>query len=177
MNASPQTAEEILRARARALAQAAETPAGAATMEVLEFRLAQERYAIETRFLQEVIPFRELTPLPCTPAFVLGIVNVRGHFLPVLNLKKFFDLPEKGITDLHRIVSIRSQDVTLGLLADVVIGLRHIETARLQPSLSTLTGIRAHYLKGVTDERLVVLDVEHLLSDPRILVEEEVEGS
>lgn len=176
MNSSQTTADAILHARARELARVPPSPTAGATLEVLEFSLAQERYAVETRFLQEVLPFRELTPLPCTPEFLLGIVNVRGHFLPVLNLKKFFDLPEQGITDLHRIVSIRGNDVALGLLADMTVGLRNIDVERLQPSLPTLTGIRAHYLKGVSDDRLVVLDVERLLTDPRIIVEADAEG-
>ena len=82
-------------------------------LELLEFRLASERYAVESRLVQEVHPLRDLTPLPCTPPFVLGIVNVRGRILPVLDLKKFFDLPERGLTDLHRIILVRGNDLEL----------------------------------------------------------------
>ena len=145
-------------------------------LEVLEFRLAQERYALEDRWVQEVCPLKELTPLPCTPPFVLGIVNVRGRILPVLDLKKFFDLPEQGLTDLHRIILVRGNDLELGLLADVIVGVRSIPADSLQPSLPTLTGIRGEYLKGVTAERLVVLDLARILADPKIIVHEEVEA-
>ena len=93
-------------------------------------------------------PLRDLTPLPCTPPFVLGIVNVRGRILPVLDLKKFFDLPEQGLTDLHRIILVSGNDLELGLLADVIVGVRSVPADSLQPSLPTLTGIRADYLKG-----------------------------
>ena len=119
---------------------------------------------------------KELTPLPCTPPFVLGIVNVRGRILPVLDLKKFFDLPEKGLTDLHRIILVRGNDLELGLLADVIVGVRSIPADSLQPSLPTLTGVRSDYLKGVTAERLVVLDLARILADPKIIVHEEVEA-
>ena len=125
--------------------------------------------------MQEVCPFKELTPLPCTPPFVLGIVNVRGRILPVLDLKKFFDLPEQGLTDLHRLILVRGNDLELGLLADVIVGVRSIPVDSLQPSLPTLTGIRSDYLKGVTAERLVVLDLARILADPKIIVHEEVE--
>jgi purine-binding chemotaxis protein CheW len=169
-------AKEILRARARALARPPEHPPVAETLlEVLEFRLAQEHYALENRYVAEVCPLRELTPLPCTPPFVLGIVNVRGRILPVFDLKKFFDLPEKGLTDLHRIILVRGNDLELGVLADVIVGVRSIPADSLQPSLPTLTGIRADYLKGVTAGRLVVLDLARILSDPKIIVHEEVE--
>src|SRR5438105_3018976 len=170
-------AERILRTRARVLARRPpQASAEGAMLELLEFRLASERYAVESRLVQEVHPLRDLTPLPCTPPFVLGIVNVRGRILPVLDLKKFFDLPEQGLTDLHRIILIRGNDLELGLLADVIVGVRSVAMDSLQPSLPTLTGIRADFLKGVTDERLVVLDLDRILLDPKIIVHEEVEG-
>jgi purine-binding chemotaxis protein CheW len=177
MKNGPTDAKQILRARAQALARAPERPqAAGASLELLEFRLAQERYALENRYVAEVCPLKELTPLPCTPPFVLGIVNVRGRILPVLDLKKFFDLPEKGLTDLHRIILVRGDDFELGLLADVIVGVRSIPADSLQSSLPTLTGIRSDYLKGVTAERLVVLDMARILADPKIIVREEVEA-
>ena len=169
-------ARQILRARAQALARPPERAAvAAASLELLEFRLANECYALETRYVREVYPLKNLTPLPCTPPFVLGIVNVRGRILPVLDLKKFFELPEEGLTDLHRIILVQGHDLELGLLADVIAGVRTIPVDSLQPSLPTLTGIRAEYLKGVTAERLVVLDLDRILADPKIIVQEEVE--
>jgi purine-binding chemotaxis protein CheW len=175
--ASPSAARQILRARARVLARPPEqAPAADTLLEVLEFRLAQERYAVETRYVREVYPLKDLTPLPCTPPFVLGIVNVRGHILPVLDLKKFFDLPEQGLTDLVRIIVVRGHDLELGLLAEVIVGVRSVPVESLQPSLPTLTGIRSDYLKGVTAERLVVLDLERILEDPKMSVYEEVEN-
>ncbi len=170
-------ATNILRIRARALAcPPAPAPAADTMLDVLEFRLAQERYAVETRFVREVYPLKDLTPLPGTPPFVAGIVNVRGRILPVVDLKKFFDLPENGLTDLHCLIQVREDDLELGLLADVVVGVRAIPTGTLQASLPTLTGIRGDFLKGVTDECLVVLDLARLLADPAIMVHEEVEN-
>jgi len=169
-------ARQILRARARALARPPERAAVAeASLEVLEFQLAQERYALETSYVREVHPLKNLTPLPCTPPFVLGIVNVRGRILAVLDLKKFFGLPENGLTDLHRIILVGGNGLELGLLADVSVGVRSIPVDSLQASLPTLTGIGAEYLKGVTAERLVVLDMGRILADSRIIVHEEVE--
>jgi purine-binding chemotaxis protein CheW len=169
--------ERVLRARAQALARVPQrAPAADSMLELLEFRLASERYALESRHVQEVHPLRELTPLPCTPPFILGIVNVRGRILPVLDLKKFFDLPERGLTDLHRIILVRGHGLELGLLADVIVGVRSVAADSLQPSLPTLTGIRADYLKGVSEERLVVLDLDRLLADPKIIVHEEIDG-
>ena len=170
-------AGQVLRARARALARAPERDATTlGSLELLEFRLARESYALETRHVAEVVALNDLTPLPCTPPFVRGIVNVRGRVVPVLDIKQFFDLPDQGLTDLHRIILVHGNDLEFGVLADVIVGVRSIRVESLQPSLPTLTGIRAEYLKGVTAERLVVLDLERLLADPKIIVNDEVEA-
>ena len=107
---------------------------------------------------------------------MLGIVNLRGRILPVLDLKKFFDLPEQGLTDLHRIILVRGNDLELGLLADVIVGVRSVAADSLQPPLPSFTGIRADYLMGIGEERLVVLDLDRILSDPKIIVHEEVDS-
>jgi purine-binding chemotaxis protein CheW len=162
----------ILRERARKLAR----PAGQATtgpaLEVLEFRLASERYALETSYVREVHPLRNLTSLPCTPAFVLGVVNLRGQIVPVLDLKKFFGLAEQGLTDLHRIILVGNDDLEFGLLADISVGVHSIAMDSIQPAPPTLDGPGAEYLKGVTADRLVILDLAAILADPRILVDE-----
>jgi purine-binding chemotaxis protein CheW len=170
-------ARETLRVRALALARP--PPGGAdarASIEVLEFRLARECYAVETRHVREVHPLGDLTPLPCVPPFVRGIVNVQGRVTPVIDIKKFFDLPDEGLTDLHRMILVGGHGLELGLLADVIVGVRAIPLDSLQASLAALTGIRAEYLKGVTAERLVLLDLDRILADPRIVVDEQVEA-
>ncbi len=88
---------------------------------------------------------------------------------PVLDLKKFFDLPERGLTDLHRIILVGDHSLELGVLADTILGVRSLAATDLLFSLPTLTCVRSDYLKGVTAERLVVLDLARILADPRIL--------
>jgi purine-binding chemotaxis protein CheW len=169
------TTKEILKARAKALAfPAVHSRNTGQTLEVLEFRLAWEHYAIEQAFVREVVALKELTPLPCTPSFVRGIVNVRGQIVPVIDIKKFFDLPETGIADVHMIIIVHSLGVELGIEADAVTGVRAISLGDIQQSLPTLTGIRAQYLKGIANDHKVILDVSRILADPKILVDEEV---
>lgn len=165
----------ILKARAQALGRIT-GPAEVVGeyIEVVEFVLAQERYAVESQHVRDVYPLEQLTPLPCTPAFVLGIVNLRGEILSVIDIKKFFELPEQGLTDLNKIIVLQSGDMLFGILADAIVGVRRIPVAGIQPSLPTLTGIRDEYLRGVTLERLVILDAERLLTDESIVVQEQV---
>jgi purine-binding chemotaxis protein CheW len=171
MNATGDGARR-LRERALALARPAKDSADADSLELLAFRLASERYAIETRHVVEVHPLRDLTPLPGTPDFVRGIVNLRGRILPVFDLKKFFGLPEEGVTDLHRIIVVRGRDLELGLLADMVVNVVRLPRAALQAHLPTLSGIGADYIMGVSGERVIVLDLDRVLADPRIVVDD-----
>lgn len=169
-------ARAILRARARVLARSPSPASGAGTLlEVLEFGLARERYAVETRHVREVQPLMQLTPLPCTPPFVLGVVNLRGRIVPVFDIRKLFDLPQQGLTDLHRVIVVHGGNLELGLLAETIVAVQTIALESLQASLPTLTGIRADYLKGVTAEHLVVLELDRILTDPRIVVEQRLE--
>src|SRR5690348_15037984 len=98
---------QILRERARKLAMPWEA-AGVTgpVLRVIEFHVARERYAVEVQYVREVHPLEELTPLPCTPAFLSGIVNLRGRIVPVMDLRRFFDLQDGGLNDLHRIILV-----------------------------------------------------------------------
>jgi purine-binding chemotaxis protein CheW len=103
----------------------------------------------------------------------LGIINLHGRVLSVVDLKRFFDLPNNALTDLNRVVVVRKDGMEVGILADTIHGVRRIPRRALQPSLPTLTGVRAEYLKGITGERLIVLDADKLLSDLKIVVQDE----
>ncbi len=165
----------ILRERALILAREPQSDNTEEVLVVVEFILAHERYGLESTLIREVYPLKEFTPLPGTPAFIVGLMNVRGQILSITDIRKFFDLPEKGLTNLNRVIILKNHDREFGILADDIVGMRTITLKDLQPSLPTLTGIRAEYLKGVTPDRLVVLDGEKLLKDDRLLVHAEVE--
>ncbi len=183
--------KKILKTRAKRLAQEPDEKETAEKyIEVVEFLLAYEKYAIESSYIREIYPLKELTALPCTPPFILGIINVHGQIISVINIKKFFELPEKGLSDLNKVIILHSdrpvlsktegpalsrvEGMEFGILADVILGVRRIPLTDIQPSLPTLTGIREEYLKGVTGEQVVILDAGKLLSDKKITVHEEV---
>jgi purine-binding chemotaxis protein CheW len=173
---SPEERQKILHARARLLAARGKAEAASAHLpvEVVEFVVGPEHYGIESCHIREIHPLSEFTPLPCTPAFVLGLVNVRGQILSIIDIKRLFDLPEKGLTDLNKVIVVHGNHMEVGILADTIVGVRSVALEELQPALPTLTGIRAEYLTGITKDPMVVLDVEKILSDEKILVNEAV---
>lgn len=167
--------KKILRDRALALAQKpVETETGGEVIEVVEFLLSYEKYAVEAACIREVCHMKEFTPLPCTPAFLLGIINMRGQIISVIDLRKFFDLPIKGLTELNRVIILHSDKMEFGILADSILGSRLIPIGEIQPPLPTMTDIRAEYLKGITKDRLIVLEAERILADEKLLVNEKV---
>jgi purine-binding chemotaxis protein CheW len=170
---SPEDRKRILRARADLLARQSDRKQAGDTIEVVEFTLADERYGIESGYVREVYPLRDYTPLPCTPPFVMGLLNVRGRIISVIDMKKFFDMPGKGISDLNNVIIIHDYNMEFGILADSILGVRDIAMRDIQPPLPTLTGIREEYLRGVTARRMVVLDARKLLADKKIIVHEE----
>jgi purine-binding chemotaxis protein CheW len=170
--------QKILRARAKSLAAKgkAEATSPHLLLEVVEFVLGPEHYGIESSHIREIHPLNEFTPLPCTPSFVLGLVNVRGQILSIIDIKKLFDLPERGLTNLNKVIIVHANHMELGILADAILGMRCIAREELRPALPTQTGIREEYLKGITKDSFVVLDVERILSDEKILVNYGVEN-
>ena len=173
---SAQEANIVLKARARALAERKHSEELAAErIDILEFLLSGETYAIESSFITETFPLVDFTPLFCAPSFVLGIINVRGRIVSIVDMRRFFDLPIVGLANLNRVIIVRDKKMEFGILADSIIGMRSLPLQALQPSLPTLTGIREEFLRGVTADRLVLLDMGTILADRRLVVHEEVE--
>lgn len=172
---SPEEASRILRERARALArpvEAAETQAEA--LELLVFSLGAERYGIEMDHVVEVIPLRELTPVPCTPASVLGVVSHRGRILSVLDLRRLFDDADHGVPEGSRVVAVEAGGMTFGIFAGAVTGTARVGFGEVAPSPATSGADRRGLIRGVTGEMVAVLDLDALSRDPRITVNEEV---
>ena len=165
---------KILKARAGMLARRPleqEQPSGD-LLAVTEFLLAHERYALEFRFIREICPLKELTPLPCTLPFVLGIINLRGQIISVIDFRRYVGLPVKGITELNRVVILKSGDVEFGILADEILGMRTLPRREMQRQ-PFQTGILAHFVMGIASDGCIILDGEKILADRKIVVEEE----
>ncbi|MFH1117928.1 MAG: chemotaxis protein CheW [Pseudomonadota bacterium] len=166
----------ILRERARQLARKRDADAenDEASLVVIGFRLGDERYAVEVEFVREVYALRDLTPVPCTPRFVLGIINVRGQVVSVTDTKVLFGLPDNVVGLESRVLILSDQVMEMGILVDEVYGEQRIPVDKIQSQLPAPKGIRREYIRGVTQDRLVILDGAALLCDDNIVVHEDV---
>lgn len=173
---SPAQEREILRARARELAAAPPGDVLGMPLEAVEFQLGPESYAFESSYVAAVFPLTELTRLPGTPPFVLGIIHLRGEIVSLVDLRRFFDLPVQGLSDLNKVLLLQGREMSFGVLADRVEGVRVFDAERLQPALPTLGDRRSEYVRGIAEGRVVVLDAAALLEDPDMIVDEEAPG-
>ena len=104
--------------RARRLARpAAEVRGSGDTLEIVVFGLASERYAVENRYVREVVRLADLAPVPGAPEFMAGVTNLRGEILAVVDLRRFFGVPARGITDTSRVVVLGADEAEFGVLA------------------------------------------------------------
>ena len=95
---SPEETHAVLKARAALLATRPPKDAEAGTrLDCLEFLLSGESYVMDLSYITQTLPLAEFTPLFCTPGFVLGITNVRGKIISIIDLRRFFELPEVGL--------------------------------------------------------------------------------
>ena len=172
---SPDEVKRLLRDRALALAKPshdAQAPTG--VLDLLVFSLSGERFGIKTEYVVEVVPLEGLTPVPCTPPFVLGVVNHRGRILPILDLGRLLESPGSGAEERNRIIVVEAGGMTFGIMAWTVVGTIQVAGSGLAPPPAALAGVRGAFLMGVTGGMVAVLDLEALARDPRIKVNEEV---
>ena len=167
--------KRILKLRAQTLAEEPVISDNSAPFfRLIQFRIASESYALELSYVDEVYQLKNLTPLPCTPSFVMGITNVRGQIISVIDVKTFFSLKDTGDTTRKTVIVLHDESMTFGVLADEILGVVRISASEIQASLPTLTGLRKEFLKGITLDGLIILDVQKLLTSEHIVVNEQV---
>lgn len=140
-------------------------------IEVLEFFMSGERYALPMNYVKEVTLLRHLTPLPGTPDFILGIMSIRGKVISVTDLRIFFDLPRKGISDYNKIIVLSGKKMEFAILADQVSGVSGMNLNDLSHPPDILKGAGKDFLSGVFPGPLILINADLLLTDKRLIVQ------
>jgi purine-binding chemotaxis protein CheW len=140
--------------------------------EILRFQLAYREYALEMKYVREVILTGEITPVPGTPDFISGICAARGQIISLVDLRALLRIPEKGLTDLNRVIVITDGKITFGLLADTISGVGTIAMDQMTGPDNEDGDAGRGYVKGVLGGGLYVLDAAAILGDPGIIVED-----
>lgn len=171
---SPEEVSRILQARAQTMAEIPPTEGEGATVQVVLFTLGDEVYGIEAGYVENIYPLEGLTPVPCTPDFVVGVVNLRGRIFSVIDLHRFMGLAGVTTDENTLVIATNVAGLEVCLLANNVLSVGTMALDKLGPALPTATHIAAEYTRGVTSDLAVLLDLEALMRDRRMIVHEEV---
>lgn len=131
------------------------------------FRIGPEMYALDILRIKEIIRPQRLTPVPKAPAFIEGVINLRGVVIPVVDLRKRFDQPNLGSDRKTRIIICALSGKIIGLMVDEVAEVRRYSRQEVQPAPKFLKGKGAEFFLGVCrrdDDLVMLLDLEKILS-------------
>ncbi|ELR65088.1 Positive regulator of CheA protein activity (CheW) [Photobacterium marinum] len=132
------------------------------------FQLEDETYGINVMQVREVLRYSEIAPVPGAPDYVLGIINLRGNVVTVIDTRSRFGLMPGEITDNTRIVIIEAEKQVVGILVDSVAEVVYLRSSEIDTTPSVGTEESAKFIQGVSNrdgELLILVDLNKLLSD------------
>ncbi len=135
--------------------------------EWVTFLLDNEKYGVNVMEVREVLKNTDLAPVPGAPGFVLGIINLRGNVVTVMDTRKRFGLPPAETTDATRIVIIEREDQTVGMMVDGVAEVVDLPESQIEIAPNVGNDQSAKYIQGVSkqgDELLILVDLDKLLT-------------
>lgn len=159
----------------RAVRQDAGQPQGVAAIQWVTFRLGNETYGINVMQVQEVLRVSEIAPVPGAPDYVLGIINLRGNVVTVVDTRRRFGLPSKEPDEMSRIVIIEAAEQVIGILVDSVAEVVELRTAEIETAPNVGNEDSARYILGVTSREgklLILVDLNKFLTEEEIAAAE-----
>ncbi|MGB0894784.1 MAG: chemotaxis protein CheW [Parashewanella sp.] len=132
------------------------------------FRLDNETYGINVMQVQEVLRYSEIAPVPGAPHYVLGIINLRGNVVTVIDTRARFGLASSEVDDSTRIVIIEAEKQVIGILVDSVAEVVYLKRSEIDNAPNVGTEESAKFIQGVSnrgEELLILVDLDKLLSD------------
>lgn len=132
------------------------------------FKLAGETYGINVMQVQEVLRYTEIAPVPGAPAYVLGIINLRGNVVTVIDTRHRFGLETGDITDNTRIVIIEADKHVVGILVDSVAEVVYLRQSEIETAPNVGNEESAKFIQGVchkNNELLILIELNKLLTD------------
>lgn len=137
------------------------------TEQLVVMRLAKEDYGVDITVVREIIRMQKITEVPQAPAYVEGIINLRGSVIPVVDLRKRFDLPVAEVSSDTRIVVVDVRSHTVGLVVDAVMEVISVPTEAIEPVGSlTSGGSLTTDLRGIVklaENLIILINLENLL--------------
>ncbi len=134
----------------------------------LTFDLDKQEYALDIQFVTEIIGLQKITNLPDMPAYVRGVINLRGKVIPVIDIRIRFGLSEREYDERTCIIVIDIKDLTVGLIVDKVDEVIDLSDKQIEPPPKVRKGSESRFISGLgkyNEEVKIILDVDKLLYD------------
>ncbi|CBL45072.1 CheW-like protein [gamma proteobacterium HdN1] len=135
------------------------------------FRLGGEIYGINVMQIREVLRYTEITPVPGAQYFVLGIINLRGNVVTVVDARRRFGLPDIETTNNTRIMIVETQGLVVGMLVDSVADVTYLRQSEIELTPNVGNDESSKFIQGVchkNDELLILIDLEKLIEIPQV---------
>ncbi|HEY9165606.1 MAG TPA: chemotaxis protein CheW [Candidatus Kryptonia bacterium] len=135
--------------------------------QLVSFVVEHEEFGVDILKVQEIIRTVDITRVPKAPAFVEGVINLRGKIVPVIDLRKRFGIDAKEKDNETRIIVVELTDKVVGFLVDKVKEVIRVEKSIIEPPPELTTSVSANYITGVAklqDRLLILLDLDKVLS-------------
>ncbi len=132
------------------------------------FQLEEETYGINVMQVREVLRYTEIAPVPGAPDYVLGIINLRGNVVTVIDTRSRFGLMQGETSDNTRIIVIESERQVIGILVDSVAEVVYLRSSEIDTTPSVGTDESSKFIQGVSNrdgKLLILVDLNKLLSD------------
>lgn len=132
------------------------------------FQLEDETYGINVMQVREVLRYSEIAPVPGAPDYVLGIINLRGNVVTVIDTRSRFGLAQGEVTDNSRVIVIEAESQVVGIMVDSVAEVVYLKTSEIDTTPSVGTDESAKFIQGVSNRNgslLILVDLNKLLSD------------
>jgi len=149
-----------------------EQDASSGAEQFLTFVLGREEYGVTILQVQGIQGWDRVTPIPGTPDFILGVINLRGAIVPVVDLRRRFGMPagDFGPTTVVIVVRVTTEghERTLGLVVDAVSDVRSVTERERMPAPDFGAAVKTDFVRGLAtvDERMVILlDIDRLVSE------------
>ncbi len=139
--------------------------------QLVSFKLGQEEFGIDIQKVQEINRMVEITKIPQAPHYCEGVINLRGKVIPVIDLRKKFDMDIEEWTKNTRIVVCEDGDNIVGMIVDAVEEVLRIPSSTIEPAPGLVASVGTDYINGVAkiDERLLIfLNISRIVSEVNI---------
>ncbi|MFE8069532.1 chemotaxis protein CheW [Marinobacteraceae bacterium S3BR75-40.1] len=137
-------------------------------LQYVTFHLADETYGLNVMQIQEVLRYTEIAPVPGAPDYVLGIINLRGNVVTVIDTRRRFGLPDAEVTDATRIVVIEVDNQVIGVLVDSVAEVVYLRQSEIETAPNVGNEESARFIQGVCNkngELIILVEFEKMLSE------------